>query len=141
MTYCAEHDVDIFVANNFAFIRAFTLIWASLATGVVLIPMSLKKRGIFLVASAVFMFVSFSFMFRYVGTTQAVIAMFLAGIANAIFPAIAISISPDVSEKKEYTGITNGFISLGRNLGNSTVGISGAIIDAAGFGALAWVDT
>lgn len=141
MHYCEINDVDVLIANNFSFIRSIVMVVVSLICGIVLIYMNFKRTSKFFVFSAFLMCLSFAIMFRYVGTTQAVITMVLAGIANALLPGIGISMSPDISAKNEYTGVTNGFISAGRNIGIISVSLSGAIIDFAGFDALAWVDT
>lgn len=140
MNYCDLNNIDILVANNFGVIRSSTLIVVSVIVGLLLIPMDLKKRGIFLVFSGLLICVAYSIIWRYTDYSQAIITMIIAGAATGMLPGLVVSLSPDVSKEPRLTGITNGFIAFGRNVGSMTVGLSGMIIDIAGFETLSIVD-
>ena len=63
--------------------------------------------------------------------------MIFIGIGNALMPAIANSIAPDISYNKRLTGVTNGFFCISQNIGAMFTAFTGTIIDVYSFDALA----
>ena len=137
MTYIYSIGLDLISSNALSTIRACVSIVASIITGFIIASFSVKKLHIAAIVVAFLNFIAIFSVWSYTTENMAIVSLAIVGIIDSASLAIFTSLSPYLLKDIKMVGITNGFITIGKNLAVFSVAyISGDTIDLYGFDAL-----
>ncbi|MCQ2398025.1 MAG: MFS transporter [Sphaerochaetaceae bacterium] len=140
MPYINSIGLDLIFSNNLSAIRAFVGIVTSIITGLIIASFSKRKHYIAGIIACILNFFAIFSVWSYTTEKMAIVSLVIVGITDAASLAIFTSLSPYLLKDLKLVGITNGFITIGKNLAILSVPfISGSTIDSFGFGPLTFV--
>lgn len=137
MTYIYSIGLDLISSNVLSIIRACVAIGASIITGFIIFSFNAKKLHIAAIVVSFLNFIAIFCVWSYTTENMAIVSLAIVGIVDSASLAIFTSLSPYLLKDIKMVGITNGFITIGKNLAVFSVAyISGDTIDLYGFDAL-----